>query len=88
MMAGFLSILPLLVVILVSLWTKQVLVGLGIGVILGAWLITPGIMPTLDTLLNPSFDFPVAVYPYDRRIMTKKGSRTRMTPFVFAIVVT
>ncbi len=52
MMAGFLSILPLLVVILVSLWTKQVLVGLGIGVILGAWLITPGIMPTLDTLLN------------------------------------
>jgi hypothetical protein len=37
---------------------------------------------------NPSFDFPVAVYPYDRRIMTKKGSRTRMTPFVFVIVVT
>jgi DNA-binding beta-propeller fold protein YncE len=38
--------------------------------------------------VNPSFDFPVAVYPYDRRIMTKKGSRTRMTPFVFVIVVT
>ena len=52
MAANWVSVVPLLVVIMVSLWTKQVLIGLGVGVILGAWLITPGIMPTLDTLLT------------------------------------
>ncbi len=52
MAADVISVLPLLVVILVSLWTKQVLVGLGVGVILGAWLISPGIMPMLNTLLT------------------------------------
>ena len=52
MTADLLSVLPLLVVILVSLWTRQVLVGLGVGVILGAWLISPGIMPMLNTLLS------------------------------------
>ena len=52
MAANWVSVVPLLVVIMVSLWTKQVLIGLSVGVILGAWLITPGIMPTLDTLLT------------------------------------
>lgn len=39
-------------------------------------------------ILNPTFDFPVAFYPHDRRFLTKKNSQTRITPLNVAIVVT
>ena len=52
MTANWVSMIPLVVVIVISLWTKQVLIGLGIGLVIGAWLLTPSIMPMLDTLLH------------------------------------
>lgn len=50
-MAHIWSIAPLFVVIVISLWSKQVLVGLAAGLIVGAEMLAPGILPMLNTTL-------------------------------------
>nr|WP_223812043.1 hypothetical protein [Geobacillus sp. 46C-IIa] len=46
------ALLPFLVVIPISIWTKQVIHGLFVGLLVGSYLMTPSLLGGLRTMLH------------------------------------
>ncbi len=52
MVGSFLSLLPFVVVIPIALWTKQVIPGLAVGLLIGAYMVHPTILGGLQSTLD------------------------------------